>query len=118
MIAAAILALVVVMTVTLIGGARARILRAEKRWGRQRLLTNAAELFLVGGPHALEPDNLLPEGFSATCELVRVDQGLDETSSEPIDGWLLGEFRIVVWDVGGNRMAECTVQKVVREDEL
>ena len=118
MVAAAILALTVVMTVTLLGGARARLLRAERRWGRQRILANAAELFLVGGPNAAQPDNLLPEGFSASCELVRVEQGLTNKSSEPIHGWMLGEFRIVVRDVGGVPMADCTVQKVVREDEL
>ena len=118
MIAAAILALAVVMTVSLLGGARARILRAERRWGRQRLLANAAELFLLGGPRAVEPDRWLPEGFSATCDLFRVEQGMTEEARQPIDGWVLGEFRIVVWDVAGNRMGETTVQKVIRDGDL
>lgn len=117
MVAAAILALAVSMSVSILGAARARILRAEKRWGRQHILAQAAELYLLGGPYAEMPDGLLPEGFSADCDLRRAEEGLSQDALEPIDGWVLGEFHIRVYDTAGNVMADTRVHKVVREED-
>ncbi|MBN2451041.1 MAG: hypothetical protein JXR77_11665 [Lentisphaeria bacterium] len=117
MIAAAVLAMAAVLATSVLGGARARILRAEKRWGREHILAQAAELYLLGGPRADVPEGLLPEGFSCQCSLTAVEEGLDEAGIEPQEGWVLGEFHIRVFDTSGNAMAECTVQKVVREDD-
>jgi type II secretory pathway pseudopilin PulG len=115
-IAAAVLALAVVMSVGIMGGARARILRAESRWGRQHLLSQAAEIYLLGGPAAEIPRGLLPEGFSSTCTLTAVDDLSDE-DLEPQQGWILGCFHVCVYDVSGDLMAECRVEKLVREED-
>ncbi len=115
-IAAAILALAVVMSVGIMGGARARILRAESRWGRQHLLSQAAELYLLGGPAAEMPPGLLPEGFSSSCTLTPVDD-LSEEDLEPQQGWILGCFHVSVYDASGDLMAECRVDKLVREED-
>jgi prepilin-type N-terminal cleavage/methylation domain-containing protein len=115
-IAAAVLALAVVMSVGIMGGARARILRAESRWGRQHLLSQAAELYLLGGPGAEVPAGLLPQAFSSTCTLTPVDDLTDE-ELEPQQGWKLGRFHICVYDASGALMAECRVEKLVREDD-
>ena len=115
-IAAAVLALAVVMSVGIMGGARARILRAESRWGRQHLLSQAAEIYLLGGANAELPSGLLPEGFSSTCTLAPVDD-LSEEDMEPQQGWMLGRFHVCVYDAAGDLMAECRVEKLVREED-
>jgi prepilin-type N-terminal cleavage/methylation domain-containing protein len=116
MIATVILALAVVMTVGILGGARARILRAETRWGREHLLSQAAELYLLGGLEAEIPPGLLPEGFSSSCTLTAVED-LSEQDAEPQQGWILGRFDIRVFDTGHDLMAECSVEKLVREED-
>lgn len=115
-IAAAVLALAVVMSVAIMGGARARILRAESRWGRQHLLSQAAEVYLLGGPAAELPRGLLPEGFSSTCTLTPVDDLSDE-DGQPQQGWVLGRFHVCVYDTSHALMAECSVEKLVREED-
>ena len=116
MIAVVILALAVVMSVSIMGGARARILRAESRWGRQHLLSQAVEVYLLGGPAAELPPGLLPEGFSCACTLTPVDD-LSEEDLEPQQGWILGCFHVSVYDASGDLMAECRVEKLVREED-
>ena len=116
-IAAGILALAVVMSVSIMGGARSRILRAESRWGRQHLLSQAAELYLLGGPDADVPAGLLDEGFSCDCTLSLVADGALEEMAEAQEGWVLGRFHIRVFDPAGDLMAECEVEKLVRETE-
>jgi type II secretory pathway pseudopilin PulG len=116
MIAATVLAIAVAMSLGIVGGARGRILRAEQRWGRQHLLAQVAELYLLAGPYAELPEGLLPEGFSSSCEL-RAVEDLPEEALEPIQGWVLGEFRIEVYDVNGAPMGSVTVQKVVKEED-
>jgi type II secretory pathway pseudopilin PulG len=115
-IAAGILALAVAMSVGTMGAARARILRAESRWGRQHLLSQAAEFFLLCGPEARYPEGLLPEGFSADCSLSLADDlPLDALDAQ--EGWVLGRFHIRVYDTSGSLMAECSVDKLLREED-
>jgi hypothetical protein len=116
-IAAGILALAVVMSVSIMGGARSRILRAESRWGRQHLLSQAAELYLLGGPQAEVPPGLLDEGFSCDCSLSPTEGDLPEEALEAQEGWVLGRFHVRVFDPNGDLMAECEVEKLVRETE-
>ncbi len=116
MIAATILAVSVAGTMAIVGSARSGLLRAENRWGRQHLLSNVMELYLVGGPYAEIPADLLPQGYSATCELIQVED-IHEEALEPIDGWILGEFHVTVYDVSGNVMAECRVRKVLKDED-
>ena len=116
-IAAGILALAVVMSVGIMGGARARILRAESRWGRQHLLSQAAELYLLAGPGAERPPGLLPQGYSCDCTLAQVEDGMAEAALEPQDGWVLGRFDVRVYDTSGAVMAQCSVEKLVREED-
>lgn len=115
-IASGILVLAVAMSVGIVGGARARILRAESRWGRQHLLSQAAEFYLLAGPAAAPPPGLLPQGFSCEMALSRVED-LSEAALEPQDGWVLGRFDIRVYDTAGDLLAQCQVEKVVREED-
>ncbi|NMA43392.1 MAG: hypothetical protein GX946_08415 [Oligosphaeraceae bacterium] len=117
MIAATILAMSVVAGLGIVGAARSNLLRAEKRWGRQHILSQVAECYLLAGPRAIMPDGVLPQGFSSSCHLYTVDD-LPEDAQESIRGWLLGEFHIEVFDVSGKLMEELRVRKLVKEDDL
>ena len=117
MVAATILAFSVVAAMSILSGARATLLRAEQRWTRQHLTAQAAELFLLGGPSAEIPETLLPEGYSADCEVYAVDD-LSEDALEANRGWILAEYHIQVQDASGNNAGETFVRKVLKEDDL
>jgi type II secretory pathway pseudopilin PulG len=117
MIAATILALAAVATMGVVGSARATLLRAQKRWARQHLLASVAELYLLAGHKAQLPEDLLPQGFSSSCELREVDD-IHSEAQEPINGWQLGEYHIRVYDVNGVAMAETKVRKVLKEEDF
>lgn len=117
MVASTILALSVVASMGIVAGARSSLLRAEKRWGRQHILSQVAETYLLAGPDARIPDGVLPQGFSANCRLYETDD-LPEDAQEAIRGWLLGEFHIEVFDVAGNLMDDIRVRKLVKEEDF
>jgi len=117
MIAATLLAMAVVASMGIIGSARARLLRAEKRWGRQHLLSQATECYLLGGANAQLPEGLLPQGFSSRCQLYDLED-LPEDALESIREWRLGEYHIQVFDAAGNLMQELRIRKLVKEEDL
>ncbi len=120
LMAAVILSMAVAMVLSIVGSARARILRAERVWGREHLLSNATELYLMAGKDGQMPEGLLPEGFSARCDLTPVED-LPDKAAEPIPGWTnwrLGQYRVIVYDTRGNALAEHVVEKAVLEDEI
>jgi len=116
MVAVAILGMSLAVTLTVIGSARARVMRAERRWARQHVLSNAAELFLLEGPDANVLSGLLPPGFSANCETEDVDD-LPDHAAETVDGWKLVRFRVGVRNAGGQLVGEQTVEKLIVEEE-
>lgn len=118
LVAATILAMSVVFTMSIVGTARGQVLRAERRWARAHNLAQAAEYYLLAGPDAKAvPSDLLPQGYSMVCELREVTD-LPEEALEPINGWRLGEFVIRVKDPNGNVAGETRVRKLVREEDL
>ena len=117
MIASTILAMGVVSTMGVIAGARSTLLRAEQRWARQHLLAQAAEFYLLAGKNGALPQGVLPDGFSASCELYEVED-IHEDALDPIRGWLLCEYHISVYDDVGVRIAETFVRKVLKEEDL
>ncbi len=117
MVAGTILALAVVSTMGVVGGARSTLLRAEQRWARQHLLAQAAEFYLLAGAEADFPGDLLPDGFSAACELYQVED-IHEDALEAIEGWLLCEYHVMLYDETGTMIAETRVRKVLKEEDL
>ncbi len=108
------------MSVAVIGAARAQVLRAERRWGRQHLLNQAAEFYLLAGPDGEVPVGMLPQGFSSSCELLEVED-LPEHAVEGIPGWpeyRLAAFRISVLDPSGNSLGTHTVEKIIKDDDF
>ena len=117
LLASAILGVSLAFTFSLIGGARARLLRAERRWARQNNLNQATEFFLLAGPEATAPQGLLPEGYTAVCT-VSPSELLPDHAQDPVEGWILASYHIQVLWRGGDIVAEHTVEKLTREDEL
>ena len=117
LLAAAILGVSLAFSFSLVGGARARLLRAERRWARQNNLNQATEFFLLAGPEASPPEDLLPEGYTAVCE-VSPAETVPDYAVDPVDGWVLASYHIQVLWRAGDIVAEHTVEKLTREDEL
>ena len=117
MIATVVLGLAVATTAAIVSGAQTTVIKAENRWARQHLASNAAEFYLMAGPYAQPPADILPEGFSASCQLLEVDD-IHEDAMEAIDGWIIGEYMIEVYDKDGNRMTETHVRKILKEDDF
>ncbi len=120
MIATVILGIAAGMVLSILGVARARILRAERRWGREHHLSNCTEFYLLAGSESTAPQHLLPEGFSVDVELAPVED-LPEHAAESVsgwNGWTLAQYRVTVFDPYGKSIGERTVQKIVKEDDL
>ncbi len=115
--AVAILGVCLGAVLSLVGTARERVMRAERRWARQHNLSNAVEHYLLSGAKAAAPLDLLPPGFSASCRLEAVE-GLPEGLPETMDGWLLGRYTVAVYNAGGQLTGVQEVEKLVREDDL
>ena len=117
LVAVAILGLSLVMLLGILGGARSKLLRAEQRWAREHLLAQVTELYLLAGPDADRPDDLLPEGFTSGCEIVD-PQELPEHALDPQQGWMLVGYRVTLYGTDGEVVASHDVEKIVYEDEL
>lgn len=115
--AATILSMSVAAILGILGSARSSLLRSKERWNWQHQLTQATEAYLLGGVNVSMPDGLLQEGVSATCELTEVEDVHDE-ALEHINGWLLGEYHIVLTDREGRIRGENWVRKLIKEDDL
>jgi hypothetical protein len=93
------------------------LLRAERRWANQHLLTQATELFLLGGADAESPDGLLPPHYYARCDLSAAEE-LPVHAENPIDGWALGTYQVTLTGRRGEVVAEVRVEKLVRQEDL
>jgi len=117
LIAVAILGVSLALVLSIFGGARSRILRAERTWARQHLLTQATELFLLAGPNADTVEGLFPRNFSARCEVQPATE-LPVHAQEADSGWILGEYHIRLIGRQGETVDELKVEKMVLEDDL
>lgn len=116
-IATVILGLSVVATMAIIAGAQSNLLRAENRWSMQHITSSVVEYYLMAGHKGAVPRELLPQGFSATCELLTVDD-IHEDAQEPISEWILGEYLITIFDTSGDVVSETRVRKLVKEADF
>lgn len=117
MIAALILGMSVAATTAILGTSRANMLREQRRWLNEHLLSNAVEFYLACGPEAIPPDGLMPEGYGCSCEIYDVEE-LPEDALESIRGWRLGEYHIAVFVVGGEVIAEQHIRKILKEEDM
>jgi len=116
-IAALLLAISAVASLTVVGTARADILREIRRRDREHHMANAVEFFLLAGPDASVPDGLLPSGLTAECILSEINEGLPEDAYESINGWVLGEYCITLYGEDGQPLGEQRIRKILKEEE-
>lgn len=121
LIAAALFGVAAATVLGILGSARSGILRAEVRWGRQHVMSQALEYYLMAGAEADEPPaGMLPQGFSSRCELVAAADLPEHAEEAPPKwkGWRLGEYHVSVEDNYGNQIDSWMVQKIVHDDDL
>lgn len=116
-VALAILGVSFATLVTILSASRERVMRAERRWGRQHNLGNAVEFYLLCGPDASPPRDLLPPGFSSTCRIEELDD-LPEHAQDPLDGYLPARYVVGVSNAAGESLGELRVLTIVPETEL
>ena len=116
LVAVMVLGVSLTMILGILATARARILRAEQRWGREHHLAQATEFFLLAGPDAPTPAGLFPEGFSAACTVADAEN-LPQDGDEAISNWKLGRYHITVTGPGSEPLGEQDVEKLVDQKE-
>lgn len=115
LVAVAIMGISLVIILTILGNTRAQLLRAEERWAREHLLTQATEFYLLAGPEETLPPELLPEGFSADCELEEARE-LPENAIQPIGNTILKVYRVQLYGTADELLGERTVEKLINKD--
>ena len=113
-----ILAMSLGVTLAISAQSKGELIRAKDRWIIQHTLEQATEYFLLTHPDDLKiPDEFLPDGFDADCEIEVVDQGLPEFADvEEYKGWKLGVYTITIYDQNGNARGQQIVHKVIPEN--
>lgn len=114
LVAMMVLGVSLIMIMGVLANARGRLLRAERVWAREHLLTQATEFYLLAGPEAIPPGDIFPEGFSSSCEIEEIGD-LPETARQPVNNAVLRIYRVVLYGTDGAPLAERTVEKVVYE---
>ena len=117
MVATIILAMAAAATMAIVGIAQANVFHAENRWNNQHITASVIEYYLLAGPSAAQPSDLMPQGYSSSCELLVVDD-IHEDAQESIKQWQLGELVISVFDASGNEISVTRVRKVLKEDDF
>lgn len=117
MIATVIMALAATATMAIIAGAKSNIIRAQERWYNQHITTSVVEYYLLASHLGSSPTDLMPNGWSASCELLEVDD-IHEDAQEAIRGWIIGQFLITITDEHGDLVSETPIYKVIKEDDF
>lgn len=114
----AILGLSLALILQILGAARERLLRAERRWGRRHLAEQACEFYLLAGPLENTPSGLFPEGYRSEATLsFDLDETLPQDADIPINGWRLARLNVQVFDERGKTVVTQNIEKLVREDD-
>ncbi|MDT8390547.1 MAG: type II secretion system protein [Lentisphaeria bacterium] len=114
MVAALILGLSLVLTLQILGTARGRILRAQRRWARTHVLEQGLEFHLLTGPDEEIPPAFLPEGFSVVCEALD-PADLPDYADQPIAGKTLARMKVTVYGVDKEETSSFTMEKTMEQ---
>jgi hypothetical protein len=117
LIASLILAFSAVALVEMTSRAHLQTYDIEAEWAEEHLLSLSCEYFLLFGHDADIPEDLLPDGFSAECELnsAIIPEEADEEKYDPINGWVLGELTITLIK-DGTELTSISIDKMLPED--
>ena len=122
LVAILIMAIGLSVAFTISGKAKSDAGLSQERWANEHLANLACEHFLLAGPDAPLPNNLLPEGFTASCEVEfmgdsDIAEELPEFTLEPISGWNLAIYTVTVYK-GGDLLIERKIEKIVKEERF
>lgn len=114
-VAVALLGVSLATVVTVVSQARSRVMRAERRWAGEHLLTNATEWVLLAGEDAAFPDEALPPGFNVSC-VKRPLEDLPTMAAEPRGNWFPYRYTVRVSNANGESVGNRSVIKVLPYD--
>ncbi len=113
-IATLVFAIALSSILTMLGTARSRLVRAQRRWARGHLLAQAVELHLLTGDRGVAPPEFLPQGFRTSCAVLEV-RALPDGVEPSMNGWRLAVYEILLDDPAGVRIGERQLVKIVPE---
>ena len=116
-IATLTLAICTVVAVEMSSSTHLNTYDAESQWAREHLTSMACEFYLLFGHEAEFPSEVLPAGYSVSCELNEaiIPEGDLEEKYEPISGWIIGEYTIRLFSEG-QEINTVTIDKLVPAD--
>ena len=119
LIASLILAFTAVVSVEMSSGAHLQTFDIEDQWATEHLLSLGSEFYLMFGHEADFPADMLPEGFSIGCALEPgiIPEGADEEKYDPMNGWIIGEYKVTLFRQG-EEIGSNFIEKLVPEDAL
>ena len=100
-----------------IAASQQRVIRAEKRWQRQHLLTQAAEYYLLAPPSSQIPQVL----FSNQQYRVAVEYNTPQLPDkvETVNGnWQLIGMKIMLFDQNDKKVDSITLERIIRAGEI
>ena len=119
LIAVAILGSALGTTLAIAAQAQLDLIRAQERWADHHALEQAIEHYLLQDPRELDaPGDLLHGGYSASCIVVPIEEGLPEYAIDPYQGWVLSSYTIQVTNSIGDVAGEQIIYKWLPEDDL
>ena len=73
------------------------VYEGESQWGRAHLKSLACEYYLLWGADAPEPVELLPENYSASCELIDEHELLEQSEDQTEGRWTLKKYWVQLY---------------------
>jgi len=118
-IATLILSLSATIAIEMTSSAHMKTYDVESRWAREHLLSMGCEFYLLFGHEAEFPENILPSGYSLSCELLAAEiaEDADDEKYEAINNWILGEYTVRLFHEG-EEINSISITKLVPEEIL
>lgn len=101
-----------------IAASQQRVMKAEKKWHRQHMLTQATEYFLLAPPGVTIPKTVFPfDEYQASCEY-SPPQGLPDMTETQLGNWQLTAMKIVIKSTNdGQTVASITLDRIIKVDD-
>lgn len=118
-IAMGILVLCVTVAMSMVASSQKRMIKAEEKWQKQHLLTQAAEYFLLAPPGDHLPEQIFPfKNYNANC-VYFPPEGLPENVNIENGEWRLSAMKITVNPDDSNRQpASIIIERIIKNGDL
>jgi type II secretory pathway pseudopilin PulG len=101
-----------------VAASQQRVIKAERRWKRQHMLTQAAEYFMLAPPNAAIPQTIFPfTDYQAFCEY-STPEGLPDMVETKVGNWQLATVKISVNSKhDGKTINAITLDRIIKKDD-